>query len=806
MKRLFLSILLVASAFQLEVHASQLTKIIRSDSKDLVQLYFSFDKLPEFKATSDNRRVDLVFANTILSPAPTLFPPDEEIVKILPRPDKNDLIVSLFFRYKPQHFSLKKSADDKIVLVILLGNEYSKTYKELSERLKGISEVEKISTDFSNPVIQSPYKKDWMSFFSNYESPVTIDVPLKFTPPPFPIIRFLPPGKKANLKVLPDDAMQLFEKGSSGRLDEKILELLQQTQDNETKKLLALSLGETLLHKGDFDGAYRQLYVLKEQYKEELLGTYANFLLIHLRAKYQDANIAEYEYQNLETTLGKNSPLAPYLYLGQIEAALASKKLNHLNTLLQRDDIALPDIIQELVQIRRADYWNATKQPIKAFASYQLLNTSKILPTLPYSLSGYCGSFYEQKMYQDAVQCYDQLSSVVPDKSLVGIISYRKNMAKMKLEERFNLINEFSLIESSYSGTEAGFRAGMKKADLQYLQNKGFAKQALEKYKTISEDSPLRIIREEAFFKMALVHSQLGDSAQSIELLQQFLREFLAGDVRISAQALLIELLPGEIKRHVDRKEYIKALVLAKKNKDLFQKSWINSKFLIDIAEAYHNVGLFDEAQKLYLYLIEIMPLDQREWLYLPMIKATFNQGSYSLVEDYSSQYFFNYPKGEHYREILLFRLQSLIADERLEEALRLLPSPLPDDKELYDIAAILYFRTDDFEKSLDILKKLAANQTPLPQKQQFMLAESLFQQGALEDAEAAYLHVTEENTFYEQSLFRLASLERKKGNEQKALSLFKKIAETGKNAHWKKYAERELQFDTLSRRQKNNR
>ncbi|MFH0781292.1 MAG: hypothetical protein V2B20_04965 [Pseudomonadota bacterium] len=799
MKITIFAIILLINVLQGEVRASELIKVARLDSKDLVQLYFTFDKTPTFKAISTNRRVDLIFANSVLSSAVTFFPPDEDIVKILPRPAKAELIVSFFFRYKPQNFKLTKSTDGKIVFEVLLGNEYSKTYQKLAERLKGVSELNRITTDFTNPSIQSPYKKDWMSFFSLYESPIEIDVPVQFTLPPFPIIRFLPPGREMNLQFLSDDFLDLAEKGAWAQLGEKLLEKIQQVQDQETKKILALTLGEVLLHSGDFEGSYRQLYLLKEQFSKELLGTFANFLLIHLKAKYQSPYIAEYELQTLEATLGTNSLLAPYLFLAQIEAALSSAKYTRLNKLLLRDDIALPNDLQEIVQIRKADYWSAIKQPIKAVAAYQLHADSKILRTLPYSLNGYCSSLYQQKKFPDAAACYEQLSPLVTDKPILGLISYKKFMAKIKNEEGFSLLNDFAQIDNAYPGTEAGFRAAMKKNDLLYLQNRTFAKQALEKYSEIADNSTNRLVREEAFFKKALVHSQLGEVGKSIELLQQFLREFQTGDVRISVQALLIDILPGEIKSLVDRKEYIKALVLAKQNKDLFQNNWISSKFLADIAEAYSRIGLFDEAQKLYLYLIEVMPIDQREVMYLPMIRSTFDQGNYSLVEDYSAQYFYNYPTGKDVEEILAIRLRALIADERFEEALKFLPVPLPDTKELYHIASTLYFRIEDYQNCLIILKKLALLETPLPAKEQFMLAECLYQTGALDEAELIFKTITEEHPFYEQSLFRLASLERKKGNEQMALSLFKKIVEKGKSPQWKKYAERELQFAAVS-------
>jgi lipopolysaccharide biosynthesis regulator YciM len=75
------------------------------------------------------------------------------------------------------------------------------------------------------------------------------------------------------------------------------------------------------------------------------------------------------------------------------------------------------------------------------------------------------------------------------------------------------------------------------------------------------------------------------------------------------------------------------------------------------------------------------------------------------------------------------------------------------------------------------------------------MLAESLCRTGFPEEAESAFLAITEGSGFYQQSLYRLADLARRKGNEKKALSFFEKLVETEKNSLWKQYAERELQF-----------
>lgn len=794
------AILLLLALLPTPTQAARLLKVARLDAKDVVQLYLTFDTPPQYSTFTNNRRIDLIFAASKVSDNLELFPPDEEIVKILPRSENDDLILSLFFRYQPQRLKMSTSPDGKIVCEILLGNEFSKAYQDLAKRLKGVQPLDRVPIDYTNPYIQCPYKEDWTSFFTSYEAPLDLAVPVRFTPPPFPIVRYLPPEKELNILYLPEGSMDLAEKGAWAQLGEAILTKLPQTDNLEQQKVLALTLGDALLHAGDFDGAYRQLYLLKERYPQELLGSYANYLLIYLKAKYEDANIAEYEFQALETAMGKNSPIAAHLHLGQIEAALASGKYQRLNELLLRDDIAFPGDLQKIARIRQADYWHATNQPIKAFAAYGLHQESKTLRSMPYSLNGYCTTLYKQKKYREAEQCYEQLEAIVTDKEILGLVAYRRLMARWHTNkgESAALQNSFAQLEAAYPESQAGLRSALKKTDLYYLHDRERARNALQRYEEIAESPSFREIREEALLKQALLHRQLGEQATAVALVERMLREFQSGDVRISAQALMIELLPGEIKRLVDAKEYMQALVLAKKNRELFQKNWINSRFLADIAQAYQRIGLFEEAQKLYLYLIEVSPVDVRERFYLPMIRATFDQGVYSLVEDYSSQYVYNYPEGEDREAILLLRLKALVADERFDEALRLMPPTLPDSPEFFKVAAIVHFRFEQYQEALSELQRLEKVSSPLPDRERFMLAEALFRTGDGESAEPYFRSITADHPFFEQTLYRLAEIERSRGNETLALSLFEKIAETARSPLWKRYAERELQFAKL--------
>jgi tetratricopeptide (TPR) repeat protein len=795
MRQILACILLFFSVLHCSAHASELVKVLRIDTKDIIQLYFSFDVTPEFSSVQSNRRIDLEFFKTTRSPLISLGEADSNIVKILPRPVKDKFIVSLFFRYRPQHHKLTRSPDGKLVFEVLLGNEYSKSYQNLADSLNGLTVLERLSSDSTNPYQTSPYKKDWMSFFSQYESPVTIDVPVKFSLPHFPIIDLLPPGGEENLLILSEEMFELANQNRWDRLADKLLASIQSTNDLETKKLLALTYGEVLGRDNNFEDAFRQLYLLKDEYSDELLGTYAHYLLINLRSVHEDPYIAVNDYRLLEPSISKTLPLAPYFLLSQIETALAAANYTRLNQLLLSDDIAFPKQLAAIIQIRQADYWYATGQPIKAKAAYQLLVESPELQTLPYSLNGTCSTYYSQKKYSEATTCYATLSKLISDKNLLGLVEYRKNLSKLKIMDGSSLIDEFSHIEKTYPRTEASFRAALKRNDLLFLQNKSRGMQAIDTYGAIAKTASSRAIREEALFKQALVHAILGESTVSIKLLQQFLREFLIGDVRISAQALLIDLLPGEIKRLVDNQEYMQPLILAKQNNDLFQNKWIDSKFLVDIAEAYNRIGIFDEAQKLYLYLINIMPVDQKEVFFTPMIQAAFDNGNFTLVNDYAAQYTYTYPNGRFNDEVLFFRLQALVADERVNDALLLLPEPLPKNIAVFELALSLFYRTDNYKKCQEVSRDLALMKTPLSPKEQFMYAESLCQLGIFEEAELAFQAVTKESVFYEQCLYRLAEIARQKGDEKKALSLFEKLVETEKNSLWKQYAERELQF-----------
>lgn len=793
---LFFIITLLFSCQGLGAEQSKLLKLRKTDEKNSVQIYFTFDKLPEFSTKTKGKRVDVILKGLVNIDESFTFPTDDKIIKFLHIARENKTLFSFFLRFTPQKSDLYSPTSDGLVLDILLGNPFTKSYPDLSSKLEGITVVTPETKDYANPYIASPYSNNWRSFIESYESPLKTVAPIAFTLPQFPIISLLPPDLAENKKLLPENIYQLAEQNLWEDMQLMLLDLINSEQDVESKKKLVLTLGETLLRAGNFESAFKQLYLLDEKYSEELISIYSKFLLTHLRAVHENPYIADFEFRSIENDIDQDIPLSPYFHIAQIETALATKQYERMNSLLLQDNVAYPGETQEMRDLRMADYWYATGNFIKAYVGYYILEKSNIIKTHPYSLNGYCDTLYQQKQYPKAATCYQYLGGIIDDEEKLGMISFRRAMAELHSREPADMYTIFSTIENTFPGTEAGLRAALKKTDIQFLTRPNYGEKSRRYYRALAENSITRAIVEEASLKEIIVLRLMDKIPESIDLLLDFIRDFRTGNLKDTAQALLIEILPQEIKRLVEGEEYLKALVLAKRNRHFFAKNWIDIKLLSEIGQAYHQLSIYDEAKKLYLYLLESEGDEDKEHFYLPLIKILFSRGEYDLVEDYATQYFYKFPQGNFKDEVFLLRLKGLAASDKTDQALALMEPELPVYRPLRIFAADTYYLEQDYKKVIETLKPYTARELELEQITLFTLAESNFELEKFEEAEELYLKINEENQFYDQALFRRAHIERENGQEENALKLYRKIVETGKSPLWKKLAEQELDFN----------
>ncbi len=798
MKRNFLVLFLLL--FPLSDYAAAQTatlqRVSRLDSGNLVQLFFTFDTLPQHSYNLTGKRLNLFLDDTRSAPKLSMPKSDSRIVKFLIDRQHDKTVVSLFFRYPPLKVELKTTPDKRLVLGILLGNEYSVAYRNFARQIGEVSVVKQHVTDYSNPLVASPYRNDWASFIARYEPQITIKVPVRYTFPPFPVLRLLP-ATEATASLLSQKANDLADKGLWGDLQGLLLGQLQTEKNPEKQKLLALTYGEALLRQKNFDGAYKQFYLLWQNYPEENVGVWARYLEILATAKYSNPYVAAIQADDLATQVAASSTIVAYLQLFRIENALATHNLEKLGKLLADQEFALPKRVLRIEELRQADLAYARHKYVRADAAYSAID-DKILSRYPYSLNGYCDTLYRHRRYSLSTQCYRKLANLVVDDKSAGMVAYRLAMARLKNPRTADTINMFADIANTYPGTEAAFRAAVKKVDLLFLAKPNWMGPAARNYKALAKSAPLADIREESTLKEAIMYALQKKAEKSIPVLMQLIRDFGPGGLRVTAQALLISQLPGEIKHLVDSKKYLSALTLAKQNKLYFEKGWIRKDIFVDIAKAYDEANLYGEAEKTYLYLYDISEPNEREQYFPPLIRSIFNQGNYRMVDDYASQYAYLYPKGKYTTEILSLRLQALTRLGAYQDALKLLPKPLPGNGKLRELAAVIYFYTNQYETAGKILTDIGADH--LQPRQKFILAECEFNTGKYQQAQPLYQALEAKSSYHEQALFRLGQIAERQGQNEKSLKFYQKIVETGKDSVWRSYAERELEYQRLSK------
>lgn len=790
-------ILLTLLATAAPAQETELSRIRMSSNQTTTQIFLTFTEVPDYTEVHKGKRIDIILGTSLGNTEPIAFTPDENVVKFLTQEEQGKTILTFFLRYDPQRVKTSTPEKQTLVVEILRGTQFTKSYPDLSSRLQGMTLESQTGKDISNPYITSPYSGNWRLFFSRYEPELSSSAPIRYTAPPFPIVDFLSNGYTR--EILPREILELASHGLWKDITPLLVQKANTTTDPELKKHFALVLGETLLRQGEQNDAFKQLSLLKNNFPQEEVGIAASYLIALIRAETGEPHIADYSLKELTPFIGDGFDLSPFIVLGQIETALTTNQRDRIKKLLLKDDIAYTPRLARIRTLRQSDYWSISGSPVKAFVGYQMSDQQQILTEHPFSLNQYCNILYKQNKHSQAEQCFDTLSARISQKKHLSSISLLKAMAELHNASPEDMYVAFSSIADTYSGTPAGARAALKKLDIRYLSQPRWRKTSVNSYKALADSTVYRSVAAEASLKEAIVHYELGNTAQSIELLQTFLRDFHASQLKPTAQALLIEQLPGQIKTLLAQNRYIDAIVLAKKNREFFQKNWVDIGILKLLSRAYLNLGIYTEARKLYLYLLRTSSPRDQEKYYLPLIATFYNQGHYDLVEDYATQYAFNYPDGKDRDQITLFRLKSFIAGGNDSRALQLASSPLPDMAEADTLTAALFFRNGHYRKSIERLEPYRQQQQLDSDTARFVLAESYFKTRSYQKAEPLYQTIKDTRQFHDQALYRLAAIERKRQNTEKSLKLLRQLVEKGNEPIWQKLAEKELEFAELA-------
>jgi len=411
------------------------------------------------------------------------------------------------------------------------------------------------------------------------------------------------------------------------------------------------------------------------------------------------------------------------------------------------------------------------------------------------SLAAFSDCLYVAKRYQEAAKRYMQLADLLNNHPYQDLALFRQALCRLRLAAtaQKGRIDLEQLVDA-FPKSEGAVLAYLKQTDLDYVNKSLSPIDAAAVYKRCSVYGQSILQREECLFKEALVNHLAGEKAESVDNCMQLLREFQDGNLRTEALALLIQQLPKVIKQLIGNEEYVKALVLAKQNRRLFVRGWLSPELLFDLATAYSKLGMADQAAQTYQYLFEISDRAETEKIYQPLIEALFAAGRYLQVEEYADRYQLRYPKGVYVPPILVLKAQALYRNGQSEQALKLITADnAPKIQALELLKGRLYFDNKQWQKVIDTLDtpqltgQLAANHLLLP------LAESYFQIGDDAEAKKLFQRLQKIDPGVEQTKFRLAQIESRRGNQEQALKLFQQLAEKGTDPLWKRLAQEEI-------------
>jgi tetratricopeptide (TPR) repeat protein len=373
--------------------------------------------------------------------------------------------------------------------------------------------------------------------------------------------------------------------------------------------------------------------------------------------------------------------------------------------------------------------------------------------------------------------------------------------ARLKLNDLF-VLSEISALASPVKNPSSSLSADTAAPDAQSAEELRQARDYFENfdpaqiYAEIAATAPEREVREEAAFKQALVGYFHNDYATSITLLEDFLRTNSSGKLVREAEALLVEILPSEIKKQIDGKDYIKALTLVEKNRPLLLSGDIRGDFLTELGLAFASLLFWNRAARVYLYLMDIAKnKTEEEKVYLPLLRAFYEKGDFDQVESYSKKYLADFPNGQDGASIAYLYISALYKNNHTSEALPLLKhNNLPMNNDLHALAGKIYFEAGQYAQAEAQLAKLMGNDLNTAPPEEIMLrAEALFRDGQGNKALPLYRHLKDNTAYRDQAAYRTAQVQMAGNDRAEGLKLLQGLVEKAENPLWRRMAEETL-------------
>lgn len=765
--------------------APLLNKMTKEDSLASSRIIFDFSSLPEYRIEPSGQRIDLFFADVTAAPTLHLLPEDDKIVKILLARSQKELMVSLLLRQVPANITLAATQATATVELEIFWEKAGGSRPAIAFRISGLPSRQ-TNTSTSLPMIESSYKGQWEKVFSDFRTPLLMDLPLKVSRPILPRSGF----EEASAPFAA--VLQAFE-------DQKAQEALAQLETILATELSPAGLlSKHLLHAEALlrsDSAEQGLAILEWLPQEQLspkLQQRARYLHNLALALTGDHFGAEFWHVEAEKLLA-DGPYHYHFRLLQGETALANGDGELALKKLLWKNSTWPKQLRAIRQLRLADAQVQTGQSREALQHYRNLDKNGGIPAgNPFSLVQAARAFFENHHWQKAHDLYQQLANRVQGADATSQALFLSALASYLEGNQDAAMLQLRLLREDFPGTSGERRAWLLMLDhgLATTQER-YLLQGIRDYPEIAAQSQDRRLREEAIFKLGVTLHLHGEPLRAIEALGKFRRNFASSVLRGQAEALMAEILPPELESLIAKGEDLQAVVLLERYRELLIRGDGKWPFLPKLANAFTRLGLFDRGCRVYLYLMDhAKNAEDAESFYLPLASLYYDRDEYTMAERYSTTYLDNYPKGADRTTLFLLRLRALYKLARFEEAAELLQKKqYPRSTEIELLATEIYWELGDYNNVIDFANRLGDRGEAIPPSGLLLEAEALRRLGHGKQALPLYEVLAEEGTFGDQATYRCGQILLAKGERARALKLFQNLVEKGKNDLWQQLA-----------------
>ncbi|HMB16208.1 MAG TPA: hypothetical protein VKN62_07820, partial [Pelovirga sp.] len=309
-------------------------------------------------------------------------------------------------------------------------------------------------------------------------------------------------------------------------------------------------------------------------------------------------------------------------------------------------------------------------------------------------------------------------------------------------------------------------------------------------YAAIGRRSQMRNLREEAFFKEALVLYLAAEHQTSVNRLMRFSRDFATSPLRREANILLSQQLPIVVDLLLDQGDDLPAVVLVEQNRELLLASSYDRAFLHNLVRAFDRLGLYERSSRVLLYLFDQSAgsADQKE-IFLPLAQSFMQRDQYLAAGDYARRYLGQYPDGADAGALFVLLIDSLERqgqDAEIGEWLQ--RRDRPDTPEANLRAATIHWQQDDFRSVVNTLERVAAVQ-PLLAREQARLAESYYRLDKYSLSLRLYERLVDDVDLSSQARYRSAQMLLQQRQRGAALERLQTLIRDDANSPWGKLA-----------------